>query len=76
MKKYTIIFIAVALAVVFVGTAMANEWNLYGSARVATFYTSDKLEARQLLDDADRDSIKNTDVESADQLPHRRQRQG
>lgn len=61
MKKYTIIFIAVALAVVFVGTAMANEWNLYGSARVATFYTSDKLEDRQALDPANRSSIKNTE---------------
>ena len=44
MKKYTIIFIAVALSVVFVGTAMANEWSLYGSARVSTFYDSVDLE--------------------------------
>ena len=60
MKKYTIIFLAVALAAVFVGTAMANEWNLYGSARVATFYTSDKLDDREFFDDAGRSSIKNT----------------
>ena len=60
MKKYTIIFLAVALTAVFAVTAMANEWSLYGSARVATFYTSDKLEDRQVLDDADRSSIKDT----------------
>ena len=45
---------------VFVGTAMANEWNLYGNARMATFYTSDKLEDRQFWIDADRSSIKDT----------------
>ena len=60
MKKYTIIFLAVALVAVFTVTAMANEWSLYGSARVATFYTSDKLEDRQILDSADRSSVKNT----------------
>jgi hypothetical protein len=60
MKKYTIVFLAIALAAVFVSTAMANEWNLYGNARVATFYTSDKLEDRQELDSADRSSIKDT----------------
>ena len=40
MKKYTIIFLAVALTAVFAVTTMANEWNLYGNARMATFYTS------------------------------------
>jgi len=40
MKKYTIIFLALALTAVFAVTAVANEWNLYGNARMATFYTS------------------------------------
>ena len=60
MKKYTVIFLAVALVAVFAATTMANEWNLYGNARMATFYTSDKLEDRQFLDPADRSSIKDT----------------
>jgi len=40
MKKLTIIALVVAITAVFAVTAMANEWNLYGSARMATFYTS------------------------------------
>jgi len=40
MKKLTIIALVVAIAAVFAVTASANEWNLYGSARMATYYTS------------------------------------
>jgi len=42
MKVLTIIVIAlvVAIAAVFAATASANEWKLYGSARMATFWTS------------------------------------
>ena len=40
MKKFTIIALVVAIAAVFAVTASANEWNLYGSARMATYYTS------------------------------------
>ena len=39
MKKFTIIALVVAITAVFAVSAMANEWNLYGSARMATFYT-------------------------------------
>jgi hypothetical protein len=58
MKKYTIVLLAVALTAVFAVTAMANEWNLYGSARVATFYENNKL--GDIPDVAGRDTIKNT----------------
>jgi hypothetical protein len=43
MKKFTIITLALALTAVFAVTAMANEWNLYGSARMETFYKSEDL---------------------------------
>jgi len=43
MKKLTIIALVVAITAVFAVTAMANEWNLYGSARMATYYTSEDL---------------------------------
>jgi hypothetical protein len=43
MKKLTIIALAVAITAVFAVTAMANEWNLYGSARMATYYISQDL---------------------------------
>ena len=39
MKKLTILIAAVAL-VCFSVPAMAVDWNFYGSARIATFYTS------------------------------------
>lgn len=42
MKKFTILIAAVAL-VCFSVPAMAVDWNFYGSARMATFYTSDDL---------------------------------
>ncbi len=41
MKKFTIIALVVAITAVFAVSAMANEWNLYGSARMATFYTKE-----------------------------------
>jgi len=40
MKKLTIIALVVAVTAVFAVTASANEWNLYGSARMATFWQS------------------------------------
>ena len=40
MKKFTIFALVVAITAVFAVSAMANEWNLYGSARMATFYTN------------------------------------
>ena len=43
MKKLTIIALVVAMAAVFAVTATANEWSLYGSARVATFYENRDL---------------------------------
>jgi len=46
MKKFTIIALVVAITAVFAVTATANEWNLYGSARVATYYQSQDLGKR------------------------------
>jgi hypothetical protein len=43
MKKVTIIALVVAITAVFAVTATANEWNLYGSARMATYYISEDL---------------------------------
>ncbi len=40
MKKFTILFAAIAL-VCFAVPAMAVDWNFYGSARVNTWYVSD-----------------------------------
>ena len=39
MKKFTILFAAIAL-VCFAVPAMAVDWNFYGNARMATFYRS------------------------------------
>ena len=43
MKKFTIVALVVAITVVFAVTATANEWNLYGSSRMATYYIGEKL---------------------------------
>ena len=43
MKKLAIIALVVAITAVFAVTATANEWSLYGSARVDSFYTSQDL---------------------------------
>jgi hypothetical protein len=40
MKKVTIIALVVAITAFFAVSASANEWNLYGSARMATYWTS------------------------------------
>ncbi|MFZ0613598.1 MAG: hypothetical protein WAM73_15270 [Desulfobacterales bacterium] len=40
MKKPTIIALVVSFAAVIAATASANEWNLYGSVRMATFWTN------------------------------------
>jgi len=42
MKKFTILLAALAL-VCFSVPAMAVDWNFYGNARMATFYTSEDL---------------------------------
>jgi len=41
MKKLIVILAAIAMVGAFTATTMAAEWNFYGSARMATFYTSD-----------------------------------
>lgn len=56
MKKLTIIALVVAITAVFAVSAMANEWNLYGSARVATFYTTQDY-GGDIRDQFDRDSV-------------------
>ena len=43
MKKLAIIALSVLVTAVFAISATANEWSLYGSARVDTFYTSQDL---------------------------------
>ena len=43
MKRLCIIALVVAITAVFAVSATANDWNLYGSARMATFYTSQDL---------------------------------
>jgi hypothetical protein len=43
MKKFTILIAAIAL-VCFAAPAMAVDWNFYGNARMATFYTSTDLQ--------------------------------
>ena len=40
MKKTIAIFAAFALVLGFAGTALAADWNFYGSSRVATFWTT------------------------------------
>jgi hypothetical protein len=59
MKKFTIIALVVAITAVFAVSAMANEWNLYGSARVLIFFTSRDLKDFG-PDAAGRDTPKNT----------------
>jgi hypothetical protein len=76
MKKFTIIALVVAITAVFAVTATANEWNLYGSARMATYYISEDLGkslvatddpnvfvAVQDRDAANQDSLKTTQWE-------------
>jgi len=70
MKKLTVIALAVALAAFFAVTASANEWNLYGSARMATFYTSQDLSDGNAVagatvgtDQFGRDSVENLNWE-------------
>lgn len=55
MKKLIVFFAAVALVAGFALTAAAVEWNLYGSARMATFYTDDDF-GDAGLNDANEDS--------------------
>jgi hypothetical protein len=41
MKKLFVIFASIALVAAFAVTASANDWSLYGNARMATFWTDD-----------------------------------
>jgi hypothetical protein len=41
MKKLIVILAVIAMVGAFTATTMAAEWNLYGSARMATFWVSD-----------------------------------
>lgn len=41
MKKLIVILAVIAMVGAFTATTMAAEWNLYGSARMATFFGSD-----------------------------------
>ena len=41
MKKFIIFIAAIAMVGAFTATGMAAEWDLYGSARMATFYVQD-----------------------------------
>ncbi len=50
MKKFTILMAAIAL-VCFSVPAMAVDWNFYGNARMQTFYTSEEIKYRRVLDD-------------------------
>ncbi len=59
MMKSINIFFTVVLVFFLAGTAFAAEWNLYGSARMATFFTSRDLQ-EQGPDDAGRTQINNT----------------
>jgi len=43
MKRRTLFALVVAITAVLAVHATANEWNLYGSVRMATFYTSEDL---------------------------------
>jgi hypothetical protein len=43
MKRRTLLALVVAITSVLAVHATANEWNLYGSVRMATFYTSEDL---------------------------------
>jgi len=57
MKKFTILFAAIAL-VCFAVPAMAVDWNFYGNARMATFYES--------RDFGDGENAAGTDTKDAD----------
>jgi hypothetical protein len=55
MKKLLVILAAVALFCAFTVPASAVDWNFYGSARMATWYTSEDLgdKPRDLADEED-----------------------
>lgn len=59
MMKSINIFFTVVLVFFLAGTAFAAEWNLYGSARMATFFTSED-QGENVSDDFGRDRIDNT----------------
>ncbi len=58
MRKRAVTLLAVTMALLFFNTANASDWNLYGSARVATFFTGKDLKNLG-PDDAGRTEVKN-----------------
>ena len=67
MKKLTIIALVVAITAVFAVTATANEWNLYGSARMQTFYQSKDLgKELELVAPGQFISVKSRDIANQD----------
>ncbi len=59
MRKCRLFSVTVVLVALIPGIAFATEWSLYGSARVATFFTSRNLKGEG-PDDAGRSTINNT----------------
>ena len=53
MKKLLVILAALALVWAFAAPASAVDWNFYGSARLATFYTSEDLGDTAVTDGGD-----------------------
>ncbi len=62
MRKCRLFSVTAVLVVLIPGIAFATEWSLYGSARVATFFTSRDLKDEG-PDDAGRTRINNTQWE-------------
>lgn len=58
MRNLIVFFATAALTSFFANTVIATEWNLYGSARVATFFTGKDLKDLG-PDDAGRTEVKN-----------------
>ena len=59
MQKYRMIWFSVLMVFSISGVALANEWSLYGSARMATFFTSQD-QGEKGPDDAGRSTINYT----------------
>jgi len=59
MKKLFVIFAAIAMVGAFTATAMAADWNFYGSSRVETSYAN---QSKELAGNDDGITILNTDL--------------
>jgi hypothetical protein len=62
LRKLAVFFTAAAMTLFFANTVFARDWNFYGSARMATFYTNTNLKD-QGPDDTGRTTIKDTQWE-------------